>query len=56
MDLRACLIRANQQRLLSLSRADLAPLLDRQNVRASLTEHMDATFHFLIVDRQGAQA
>jgi len=50
------LIRANQQRLLSLSRADLAPLLDQEDVRASQIEHMDATFHFLIVDRQEAQA
>jgi hypothetical protein len=53
-EFKGLLIRANQQRLLSLSRADLAPLLDQQDVRASQIEHMDATFHFLVVDQQEA--
>jgi hypothetical protein len=50
------LVQANHQRLLSLSRADLAPLMDQQDVLASEIKHMDATFHFLVVDRQEAQA
>jgi len=49
------LIRANQQQLLSLSRADLAPLLDQKDVRASEIAHMDSTFHFLVIDRKEAQ-
>lgn len=48
------LVRANQEGLLSLSRADLAPLFNQQDVRESQIEYMDATFHFLIVDRQEA--
>jgi len=50
------LVQANHQRLLSLSRADLAPLLDQQDVLASEIRHMDATFHFLVVDRHEGQA
>ena len=46
------LVRANQERLLSLSRADLAPFMDQQDVLASEIRHMDATFHFLVVDQQ----
>jgi hypothetical protein len=44
------LVQANHQRLLSLSRADLAPLMDQQDVLASEIKHMDATFHFLLVE------
>ena len=50
------LIQANRERLVSLSRADLAPFMDQQDVLDSEIRHMDATFHFLVVDRQEARS
>jgi hypothetical protein len=45
------LVQANRARLISLSRADLAPFMDQQDVLASEIRHMEATFHFLVVDQ-----
>lgn len=41
------LIEANQRRLLTLSRADMAYALDQSLVRPSEFEHMNSTFHFI---------
>lgn len=44
------LLTANQQRLLTLSRADMAYALDRKDVSASEINHMASTFHFITLD------
>jgi hypothetical protein len=44
------LLTANQQRLLTLSRADMAYALDPEDVAASEINHMNSTFHFIRLD------
>ena len=44
------LVTANQQRLLTLSRADMAYALDANDVAASAINHMNSTFHFIRLD------
>jgi hypothetical protein len=44
------LVEANRQRLLSLARADMAPQLDQKDVKASETNYLSATFHFVCVE------
>lgn len=41
------LLEANRERLLSLVRADMAPVLDQADVQESETRSLSATFHFL---------
>jgi hypothetical protein len=43
------LLDANRARLLSLVRADLAPLLNRADVEASEIRYLSASFHFLCI-------
>jgi hypothetical protein len=49
-DFKQRLIRANQQRRLDLSRADLAYALDANEVSASEINHLNSTFHFIRLD------
>lgn len=44
------LLKANQQRLLTLSRADMAYALNADDVSASEISHMNSTFHFIRLD------
>ena len=44
------LVDANQQRLLTLSRADLAYALDPEDVSVSEINHLNSTFHFIRLD------
>ena len=44
------LVAANQQRLLTLSRADLAYALDPEDVSVSEINHLNSTFHFIRLD------
>jgi hypothetical protein len=46
-----CLVRANQEGLLQLSRADLVQAMDPADVRESETHYLHATFHFLQCER-----
>jgi hypothetical protein len=45
------LLFANRQGLLTLSRADLSHLLDQTEVRESEIQYLNATFHFLTVNK-----
>jgi hypothetical protein len=43
------LLEANRARLLSLARADLAPMMKAEDVKASETRYLSATFHLLCI-------
>jgi hypothetical protein len=43
------LLQANRARLLSLARADLAPMMKAEDVKASETRYLSATFHLLCI-------
>ena len=45
------LVEANQAGLLTLSRADLVQVMDPADVRDSEIQYLNATFHFLLVER-----
>jgi hypothetical protein len=45
------LLLANRQGLLTLSRADLSHLLDQAEVQESEIQYLNATFHFLTVNK-----
>lgn len=49
-DFKQQLIEANRQRLLTLSRADLAHTLDAEDVSASEVAYLNSTFHFILLD------
>ncbi|NEP62091.1 MAG: hypothetical protein F6K31_34965 [Symploca sp. SIO2G7] len=49
-DFKQQLIEANRQRLLTLSRADLAHTLDADDVSASEITYLNSTFHFIRLD------
>lgn len=44
------LVEANAQHLLHLSRADLVQAMDPQSVAESETSHLNATFHFVLLE------
>jgi hypothetical protein len=44
------LVEANSKHLLHLSRADLVPAMDSQLVADSETSHLNATFHFVLLE------
>lgn len=46
-EFKACLLKANREGLLHLSRADLVQAMDPQLVAESETAHLTATFHFV---------
>jgi hypothetical protein len=46
---KARLVEANRARLLSLVRADLAPMLDPRDVQASETRYLSTAFHLLCI-------
>jgi hypothetical protein len=46
------LVEANAEGLLSLSRADLVQLMDPTDVQESETRHLNAEFHFILVEAQ----
>ncbi|MEZ4730804.1 MAG: hypothetical protein R3E79_27080 [Caldilineaceae bacterium] len=49
-EFKQCLLAANQQRFLTLSRADMAYALDPEDVSASEINHMASTVHFITFD------
>jgi hypothetical protein len=49
-DFQGRLIEANRARLLELSRADLVQAMPREDVRASETTYLNASFHFVRLD------
>jgi hypothetical protein len=48
-DFKAKLLEANARRLLSLARADMPQLHDRQDINESEIRSYGATFHFLVM-------
>lgn len=46
------LLMANRSGLLTLSRADLVQLMDPADVRESETRHLNAVFHFVLIDKE----
>jgi hypothetical protein len=46
------LVEANRERLLTLSRADLVQVMDPADVRESETTHLNAVYHFVLVERE----
>ena len=49
-DFKATLLKLNQMRLITLSRADMAYALDQTMVEASEINHMNSQFHFIRID------
>lgn len=49
-EFKAKLLEANREQLLHLSRADMVGLMDAEQVAASETCHLNATFHFVLID------
>jgi hypothetical protein len=46
------LVEANRENLLTLSRADLVQVMDPADVRESETAHLNAVFHFILLEKQ----
>lgn len=44
------LVEANSRNLVHLSRADLVQAMDPQSVAESETTHLNATFHFVLIE------
>lgn len=49
---KAKLVEANRADLLTLSRADLVQVMDPADVRESETAYLNATFHFILIDKE----
>jgi hypothetical protein len=50
-EFKAALVECHRKSLLLLARADLVAAMDEREVRASETHYLNATFHFVVVDR-----